>query len=133
MFAKVKEFLFGTNSNDTDSIEHMPSDQREHLKPKFILRKEVNNRGQIYIPKAVRVSSLGSNIDAGDSISIDIFTDGFSHSALPSEKSNSREKYVDVTVTNNYMITIPKEVRDELNISGGDTIAIHAYITFDTE
>jgi len=133
MFDKIKGFLFGTNSNDTDSIEHMPSNQREHLIPKFKLRKEVNNRGQIYIPKGIREANRWKNVEGGDSLSVDIFTDGFSQSALPSEKRNSREIYVDVTVTNNYMITIPKKVRDELNISGGDTIAIHAYTKINPE
>lgn len=100
--------------------------QWENSIPKFKLRKEINAQGQIYLPKDVRTFDNRSDIEKGDALSLDIFAPSYSN-RLQTERREHRCKYVDVSVISGHRVTIPAEVRHELDLQEGDTIAVHAY------
>jgi AbrB family looped-hinge helix DNA binding protein len=122
----------GLTESGSDTIEVMPRTERA-TSPKFKLRKEVNAQGQIYLPADTRSFESRADIERGDNFSLDIYAPAYEHSRLPSEKAEIRQKYVDVTVAAGNRITIPAEVRHELDIREGDTIAVHAYHRMDDE
>jgi AbrB family looped-hinge helix DNA binding protein len=122
MIEKIKNAIFGNNR--PTEIGFMPKKCRESERPKFKIRKEVNQQGGIYIPAAARRFDKRSDVEAGDSLSLDVFSteyggDGFNRYNF--------ERHVDVTVNKGNRITIPKEVRDKIDIQEGDKIAVHAY------
>lgn len=127
VIGRIKEAL-GLTEKRSDTIDIMPREERDHLRPKFKLRKEVNAQGQIYLPKEVRTfDGQRPDIDRGDNFSLDIYTPAYEDSRLPSEKAETRQRFVDVSVISGHRITIPAEVRHELDIREGDTIAVHGY------
>jgi AbrB family looped-hinge helix DNA binding protein len=123
MIGRLKSLIFG-DEDTADSIDFMPKTRRKLYEPKFKLRKDVNAAGQIYIPADTREDEHTSGVQEGDSYSLDIFVQGYGDTDFTPDKC---EKFVDVTVTKGFRITIPKDVRDELNIQPGDTIAVHAH------
>jgi len=121
----IKERL-GLSKERQTEIGFMPKERRENEIPKFKLRKDVNAQGQIYLPKETRTFENRSDVSKGDVYSLDIFAPTYTN-RLQTERKNHRRRFVDVSVISGHRITIPAEVRKELDIREGDTIAVHAY------
>jgi AbrB family looped-hinge helix DNA binding protein len=125
MIGRLKSLIFGEeDTTETGSIDFMPQTRRDERRPKFAMLKEVNAAGQIYIPADIRECDHMPDVKEGDKFSLDVFVEGYGESGWTNDK---REKFVHVTVTKGFRITIPKDTRDYLNIQPGDTIAVHAY------
>ena len=127
MFNKIKSFL-GSDETRKKEIEQMPTLRRARRfsDPVGECIAEVNSKGQIHIPRSVRVSEIGPTITHGDILSIDVCAPGFFDGG-PGKARHKRETFIDVRVTSNNMVTIPSEIRNKLDIREGDTIAVHMY------
>jgi bifunctional DNA-binding transcriptional regulator/antitoxin component of YhaV-PrlF toxin-antitoxin module len=124
----IKAKLGLQSDERTTELSYLPSGKRDEFRPKFRLTKEVNADGQIYLPKDVRTFENRSDIEPGDNFSLDIFAASYGDAVTSSEQRQAREQYVDASVISGHRITIPAEVRKELDIREGDTIAVHGYI-----
>ena len=125
MIARLKEALGLTSREDT--LEFMPKERRDAGIPKAKVRRKVTTDYQVTVPAETRRQENSNHplpMEAGEIFSVDVFSPRYD-----SRDYSSFESYVDMTLTQSGSFTIPKEVRERLDIQAGDTIALHIYWT----